>query len=255
MLLFPCFLILITSCGNQVTKKVGHNNRREIIEQVDKKSAEAINVELGVGYLKRGKESDIDIALEKFKKAVSINPKYALAHSMLATVYDKKGLFENAEIHYKQSFKHNNGSPDIINNYANFLCQRGEHKLAVEKYMLIVDDPQYKTPEAAFENAGICSSKAGNNKLAETYFRKALAINKKMPNSLYYLMKIYLDENKYMKSRAFLQRLEQVVQPTSEMLAAGYSIEKALNHDKLAQKYLTTLKNRYPHSDSLKDIK
>ena len=254
LLLISC-LILLASCGSPTIKKV-NNNRREIVEQVDRKSGEAINVELGVGYLKRGKEGDIDIALEKFKKAVSMNPKYALAHSMLATVYDQKGLFENAEIHYKQSYKLNNGSPDIINNYANFLCQRGKYELAVEKYMLVVDDPQYKTPEAAYENAGICSSKAHNVKLAETYFRKALEINKKMPNSLYYLMKIYLDENNYMKSRAFLQRLEQVViQPSPEMLAAGYNIEKALNQKKMAQKYLTTLKNRYPHSDSLKDIK
>ena len=250
------FLLLISSCASNGTKKSSQGNfRTENTAQAAAGSAEKINLELGVGYLKRGKEGDVEIALEKFKKALLINPKYALAHSMLANVYDQLGLFDSAQKHYKLSIKHNNGSPDIINNYANFLCQRGSYDLAIEKYQEVVDNPQYKTPASAYENAGVCAHKAKNNAQAEAFFRKALSINSKQANALYYLMLMYLEQNNHMKARAFLQRLENVVKPSSEMLAAGYQIEKALHNKDLATNYLTALKREFPGSESLKNIK
>lgn len=257
-LLKPPLLLMLTfligACATTEQKKSSSGKRTEYVDQVASDSPEMVNVELGVGYLKRGREADIDVALEKFKKAIGYNPKFALAHSMLANVYDKKGLFGSAEKHYKLSLKYNNGSPDITNNYANYLCQRGQYDLAIEKYLQVVSNPQYKTPESAYENAGVCASKAEKIVQSEEFFRKALELNNKLPNSLYHLMLFNLNNNKLMNARAFLQRLEQVVQPSSEMLAAGYKIEKGLNNDGLANNYLTTLKKKYPSSESLRNI-
>lgn len=249
-------IIFISSCSsNGSTRKKHNSDRTANTAQVSTSSAEMINVELGVGYLKRGREGDDDVALTKFKKAISINPKFALAHSMLANVYDRKGLFDSAEKHYELSQKYNNNNPDITNNYANFLCQRGFYDRAIKKYLEVVVNPKYKTPASAYENAGICSQKAGKTEQAEKYFRLALEDNSKQVNSLYYLMQSYIKQKNYMKARAFLQRLEQVVSPSSEMLAAGYSIENNLNHKELANKYLKRLKKEFPHSESLKTIK
>jgi len=186
---------------------------------------------------------------------LELNPKFALAHSMLANVYDRKGLFTSAEEHYKLSLKYNNGNPDIVNNYANFLCQRGHYDEAIEKYQQVIANPKYKTPASAHENVGICANRAKKLELSEEYFRKALEINSKQPNSLYFLMLSYIEQKKYMKARAFLQRLEQVVGPSAEVLAAGYKIEKNLKNTKLAKNYLTTLKKEFPSSESLKNIK
>lgn len=253
--IFSLILVFtLTACVTNGPSKGSSNDRTEKINLVAKGSPEMVNVELGVGYLKRGKSGDLDIALEKFKKAVEFNSKFGLAHSMLANVYDKKGLFDSAEKHYKLSDKYNNGSPDIINNYANFLCQRGSYDLAIEKYMEVVDNPQYKTPASAYENAGICSLRNKNIVQAETYFRKALALNKKQPNAMYQLLIIHLNNKQYFKALAFLQRLEQLVQPSSEMLAAGYEIEKGLKHEELASEYLTKLKQNFPGSEALKNI-
>jgi type IV pilus assembly protein PilF len=174
---------------------------------------------------------------------------------MLANIYDRKGLFDNAQEHYKKSIKYNNGNPDIINNYANFLCQRGKYTQAIKNYKKVIANPQYKTPASANENAGVCSSKAGKTEQAEVFFRSALALNIKMPNSLYYLMKINLERKNFMKARAFLQRLENLVQPSAEMLLAGYKIEKGLNNKDLANKYMSDLKTKFPASELLRTIK
>ena len=254
LLLISILSVLIIGCGKPSTRKTTENSRTEAVKQVDSTSAEQINVDLGVGYLQRGKPGDLDIALEKFKRAVLINPKFSLAHSMLATVYDRKGLFDSAEKHYKLSIKYNNGSPDIINNYANFLCQRGKYQEAVDKYLEVVKNSQYKTPAAAYENAGVCSYRANNEEQAEKYFRMALQENKTQPNSLYYLLKISLNKQEFMKSRAFLQRLEQVIPASEEMLISGYKIENGLGNTKLATNYLTKLQKKFPKSDFLKII-
>lgn len=249
-------MMLISSCASNGPSKKKHNNDRTAnTAQVSASSSEMINVELGVGYLKRGHEGDDDVAVEKFKKALSINPKFALAHSMLANVYDRKGLFDSAKKHYELSQKYNNDNPDITNNYANFLCQRGYYERAIDMYLEVVNNPKYRTPASAYENAGICARKDKKPDKAEAYFRKALENNSKQANSLYYLMLNYMEQQKYMKARAFLQRLEQVVRPSSEMLAAGYTIESKLNHTELANTYLTRLKKEFPDSESLKTIK
>jgi type IV pilus assembly protein PilF len=253
LLVIITWLLSCASSGGN-NRKSRNISRTENLQQAAPGSAEMINLELGVGYLKRGREGDRDTALMKFKKAIAINPEFALAHSMIAHVYDRMGLFDSAKKHYKLSLKYNNNSPDIINNYANFLCQRGSFKLAIEKYLEVVNNPQYKTPASAYENAGVCAKKANINDKAEEYFRQALSINAKQVTSLYYMMLIYLDKKEYMKARAFLQRLESVVRPSAEMLAAGYQVEKGLNNENLAKKYLTTLKSEFPDSQSLKNI-
>ncbi len=248
------FSLGLSSCAKNATTRSDNNNRSENSQQVLKGSPEMANIDLGVGYLKRGKKGDLDIALEKFKKAVGYNPKFALAHSMLANVYDRKGLFDSAKKHYELSMKYNNNNPDIINNYANFLCQRGSYDLAVERYMQVVQNPQYKSPAYAYENAGVCSVSDNKIDKAEEFFRSALKLNQKQPNSLYQMMQINLNKKQYFKALAFLQRLEQVVKPSSEMLAAGYKIEKGLDHNDLAKIYLTKLKKNFPGSESLKTI-
>ena len=248
------FIISCASTGNNQPSK-STSNRTELIDQVKPDSPEMINVELGVGYLKRGREGDLDVALSKFKKAVKINPKFALGHSMLGHIYDRKALFDDAEKHYMLSMKYNNNSPNIVNNYANFLCQRKKYQESTKLYLSIVNDPQYKTPATAYENAGICMKNSGDVVQAEQHFRSALAINNKLPNSLYNMMQIYLLQSNFMKASAFLQRLEQTVTASAEMLAGGYQIEKGLNRQDLADKYYTKLKKNYPDSEIYKKLK
>jgi type IV pilus assembly protein PilF len=254
IIILLAFVTVIVSCTSNGPRKSTYNNRKANVNQVADDSPEMIYLELGVGYLKRGKEGDVDIALGNFKKSIGFNPKFAQAHSMLANVYDRKGLFDSAEKHYKLSIKYNNGSPDIINNYANFLCQRGFYDLAIEKYQQVVNNPEYKSVASAYENDGVCATRGKNVQQAEVFFRKALEINSKQPNSLYNLMLIHLNQKQYMKALPFLQRLEQVVQPSAEMLSAGYKIEKGLNHEDLAAIYLITLKKNFPNSESYKNI-
>ena len=52
--------------------------------------------QLGLLYLERGGEGDLDLAGEAFAQAITLVPGYANAHWFLATVYEQKGLTDYA---------------------------------------------------------------------------------------------------------------------------------------------------------------
>ncbi|MCW5569202.1 MAG: tetratricopeptide repeat protein, partial [Dokdonella sp.] len=55
------------------------------------------NTELGLGYMRQGK---LEIALEKLNKALSADPRYTDAHTVIAVLYEQIGDRAKAEEHY-----------------------------------------------------------------------------------------------------------------------------------------------------------
>jgi len=51
---------------------------------------------LGMLYLERGQEGDYDLAGEAFANAITLMPTYANAYWYLASVYEGKGMLEQA---------------------------------------------------------------------------------------------------------------------------------------------------------------
>ena len=47
-------------------------------------------------------------------------------------------------------------NPDISNNYAIYLCQNGRTDEGVRRFLDAARNPLYRTPEAAYTNAGVC---------------------------------------------------------------------------------------------------
>ncbi len=66
-------------------------------EAINENNIDVLNL-LGLIYFY---DDNIDVAEEKFKKALKINPKYSEAHNHLGIVYSKKGDYSNAIKEYK----------------------------------------------------------------------------------------------------------------------------------------------------------
>lgn len=229
-------LLILTACA-QNTQNRRYQDSDNSNEPED--SPAMLNVKMGVAYYERG---DLDTAIEKFKRALAHSPKLAIAHSAIATVYSSINAKVDAERHYKLSVKYAPNDPTILNNYGTFLCQTGHYLESVEYYKRTLANPFYKTPETVHENMGVCLMKADKFSEAEYHFREALANNKNMVISLYNMVIISASKDESMKARAFIQRLEGLVELDEKVLKVAYEIERKMGNESMAKQYLAQLR-------------
>lgn len=229
-------VLVLTSCGSNPSKP---SYQDKDVQKVDPSSREMLNVRMGVAYFERG---DYDTALEKLKRALAYNPKLAIAHSAIATVYQSMNATIDADRHYQLSVKYAPTDPTILNNYGTYLCQKGEYTKAVSYYEKTISNPFYKTPETAHENAGVCLMQGNQHEKAETHFRQALRFNNKLPVSLYNMVVIAAAGGDNMKARAFLQRLSDVAALDERILKIGYEVETKMGDKRAANNYLAMIR-------------
>lgn len=235
VLVASLFLLIMGCASNPQPKRYNDADS----QKVDSNSPEMLNVKMGVAYFER---NDYDTAIEKFKRALAHNPKLAIAHSGLALVYSTMNAMDDAEKHYKQSIRYAPNDPTILNNYGTFLCQNGKYLEAVEYYKKTLANPFYKTPETVRENMGVCLMKAEKAEEAEYNFREALKVNPRMPISLYNMVILSAGKGESMTARAFIQRLESIMELDEKVLKVAYEVEKKLGNQKMANAYLAQLR-------------
>jgi len=138
-----------------------------------RKQAAEINAQLAITYLKQG---DLASARDKIDRALEQDPKTADTQMVAGFVYDRLGEDRKAQGHFEEAVKlAGKDNPDVLNNAAVFECRKGDKRRGVEFFLRAAESPLYRTPEAAYTNAGHCARANGDAKDAERYFRQALA--------------------------------------------------------------------------------
>ncbi|GMQ88614.1 MAG: type IV pilus biogenesis/stability protein PilW [Gammaproteobacteria bacterium] len=221
------------------------SNKSRFAEQ-EKSDPAAVNTQLAIEYMREGMN---EAAMEKFKKALKQNPHLQVAHSSVAILYERLGETALAEKHYRKAYNLNRKDSPTLNNYGQFLCREGRLKEADEMFTRAVKNPLYSYPETVYTNAGICALRQPDPVLADTYFRKALQANPKYPPALREMAKSSFVKEKYLATRAYLQRLQEVSGLTPEYLWIGVQAESVLGDRDAVSSYALALKNRFPESD------
>jgi len=237
LLLVLIISLSLVACGSTSSNKKRYRDTDSQV--VPENSPAMLNVKMGVAYFER---NDYDTALVKLKRALKHNPKLAIAHSAIATVYAAMNAHADAERHYELSVRYAPNDPTILNNYGTFLCQNGKYLEAVEYYNKTLANPFYKTPETVHENVGVCLMKADEFDRAEQHFRQALARNPNLTISLYNMVIVAASKGESMKARAFIQRLESLMALDERVLKVAYQVEKKMGNDRAADRYLSQLR-------------
>ena len=88
----------------------------------DPRNRARIHTELASAYFERG---SMGVALEELRTAISADPNYATAYSVLGLVH--MDLHENAiaQRNFERALALSPNDPDINNNYGWFLCRTG----------------------------------------------------------------------------------------------------------------------------------
>lgn len=230
---------------------LGGCNQTNVRPEESKSSSAEANMELGILYMREGKKA---IALELLQKAISQDPDLAEAHNAIAVLYENLGETDKADDHFRRAVSLDPKNSQAHNNYGGFLCRSQRWDDAEEHFLKAAANPLYETPEVAYTNAGICANTAKDSAKAEQYWRKALELNPRFPSALLYMARTSVNQKDYMRSRAYLQRLHEVVKPNAESLWLGIQTERALGDKNAEASYTMLLKNSFPDSPQAKQL-
>lgn len=220
-------------------------------EEIKKRKLLDTQVQLAVGYMKRGQ---LDYAKENVDRAMAIDPENSNANHVAALLMIRLRKTADAEKHFRRSVEKDPNNSGAQNNFGVFLCDQKRYDEAVKRFDAALANPLYKTPFAASENAGLCLLKARKYKSAEKYFRLALKHYPKSSKALLGLARISYKKGKMLQARAFMQRHFDVSQDTPEALLLAIKIERALgSRDQLAS-YKLRLRGKFPDSSEAESI-
>lgn len=230
---------------------LGGCNQTNVRPDDEKSSSAEANMELGILYMREGKKA---VALELLQKAISQDPGLAEAHNAIAVLYENLGETDKADEHFRRAISIDPKNSQAHNNYGGFLCRNQRWDDAEESFLKAAANPLYETPEVAYTNAGICANSAKDVAKAEEYWRKALEANPRFPAALLQMARLSVARKDYMRSRAYLQRLHELVKPNAESLWLGVQTERALGDRNAEASYSMLLKNGFPDSPQAKQL-
>jgi type IV pilus assembly protein PilF len=203
------------------------------------------HVDLGAAYLQQGK---YEIALSEFNEATQIDPSYAPAYNGLGLVYAALGEDAKADEGYKKAISLQPRNSESHNNYGIFLCDRKRYDESIKHFLEAVKNPLYSTPNLAYANAGICSTRKNDVKNAEVYLNKALQIQPLTHSAATQLAEIQFKRGEAVTAKQTLQNA-LVASPNAETLWLGIKIGRALGDKDNVSSYALQLRQQYPNSE------
>ena len=242
-------LLCLSACATTTT-----SNSAPKKTQADQDELAKIYADMGLAYLRRG---ELEHAQERLEKSLSIKPKDADTMHYLAEIYHRFGRDAEAAKLYRNSIKLKPDEPNLLNNYAAFLCSQAQFDEADHIFSRVINDPTYGTPFVAYENAGRCALRKGDLVKAEAYFIEALRAQPSLARSLFHMAELQFEKEKFFKARAFFERFLAVGAKTPEVLLLGYKIEKKLGDNDMAKIYSDPLIREYrdsPETQKLREM-
>lgn len=207
--------------------------------------AAMFNAELGAKYLSRG---ELVQARSKLEKALEQDDRNALAHRVYAELQDRVGKPGSARRHFRTAIRLEPDDAEHRNSYGIFLCRMNEHEAAESEFVEAADNPYYRTPEFALDNAGLCMLEAGREADAENYLRRALRTNPRFANAYLHMAELMHRQERLTVADAYLQRYLAYAQHTPESLLLGVDIKRDAGDTRTAGRFAERLLDEFPAS-------
>jgi type IV pilus assembly protein PilF len=204
-----------------------------------------------MAYLQRG---DLAVAKEKLERAEKQNPRDPNVHSALALLYERLGKPEQVDAHYRTAARLAPQNPDILNNYAVFLCKNGRTEEGVKRFLEAARNPLYRTPEAAYTNVGVCLRKANRLDEADNNFKRALQVRPNFAEAAYQLSDLQFGRGQLSDARTRVDQYLAAFNATPDLLLLGVRTAHALGDRLAAEKYARRLRVEFPGSQQVRAL-
>jgi type IV pilus assembly protein PilF len=213
--------------------------------------ASRANLQLGVSYLQQG---NLPIAKQKLERARDQNPRDMQVHSALALLYEKLGEDALADSEHKIALRLAPRDPDVQNNYAVYLCRKGRTAEGVALFEKSAADRLYRTPWAAYTNAGVCLRRAGRDAEAAQRFQKAVDIRADYGEAVLQLADLELAQKdavgSYRRVEAYLARYPA----NADLLLLAWRAARALQDQANVERLAKRLQAEYPRSEQARAV-
>lgn len=204
------------------------------------------NLALGVAYLRQG---NLALAKTKLERAREQNPDDAQIRYTLALLYDRLGDDKDAQTEFRAAEHIAPKDPDVINNYAVYLCRKGQTDQGVRRFEQAAANKLYATPWAAYTNAGVCLNAAGRHGEAMTEFERALAVRPSFGEAMFQLASLEYTQGHYAQAQARIDGYLRDNGATADLLLLGWRTAAA-NHDPAAAiRFGLRLRQEFPKSE------
>jgi type IV pilus assembly protein PilF len=229
------FLLLAAGCATQPTMQDRDRARQ----------AAAINTDLGLHYLAN---NNLEQARVNLNRALEVDPNYPQAHTAFALLQVRLNNEREAERAFRRSLQLDPEDSFTWNSFGSFLCQAERFDEAQAAFTKALDNPFYLTPEQALTNSGVCLYEAGKMAEAEARFREALDNNPEYLPALLEMARLTFEDERFLQTRAYLQRFRAQREHTAETLWLCYQAETAMRNREGAGNCAVRLKDRFPDS-------
>lgn len=234
-------VLMLTGCTSDAAKHAA----------VKTEDAAVYNTQLGINYMH---QNELAVAKDKLDRAVKQDPNYAPAHSARAMLYDRLGNSEVADSEFRTALRLSPHDPDMINNYAVYLCQNGRTDEGVKKFQEAAANALYRTPEAAYTNAGVCLRAAKRDEEARALFVKALQARPSYGEAAYQLANLQFQHKELTQARGLIDAFLGNFPQTADLLLLGVRVARAQGDQPGSVKFARKLQLDFPGSDQARSL-
>jgi type IV pilus assembly protein PilF len=244
---FPVTSVLLVSAAALVL--VGCSSASNRAKK--KGDASNYNMQLGMAYLNQG---DLGLAKEKLDRAVVENPGDPNVHSAMAMLQDRLGHPDQADKEFKAALSLGPRNPDVLNNYAVYLCRSGRVDDGVKAFDEAAHNALYRTPEAAYTNAGVCLRGAKRDTQAAMSFRRALRVRPNFAEAAYQLADLDFRRGEIKDARETVDQFIGAFEPTPDLLLVGVQIARKQGDRMAEERFARKLRMDFPSSDQTRAL-
>jgi type IV pilus assembly protein PilF len=213
--------------------------------------AAADNVQLAMAYMQQG---NLSRAKEKLDRALKEDPANANVHSVYALFYERINEQKKAESEFHEAMRLAPGDPAQLNFYGVYLCRQHRVDEGITKMLQVATNPLYRTPEAAYDNIGVCLRTAHRDDEAASAFRRALAARPDFAEAAYQLADLDMSHGRALEARQRIEKFLGQYNPTADLLLLGLRASRTLGDERAVAQYTKTLRTDFPDSEQTRSL-
>ena len=205
-----------------------------------------VRLELASGYFSMGQ---VSTALDEVKRALAVKPDFPEALSLRGLIYGQLGETALAEGSFRRALQLTPRDPNLMHNYAWFLCQQRRWQEADAWFGQATDRASSQDAPRSWRARGVCLAAGQRLEEAVDALWRADRMEPAHPVTVYHLALALLALDRLTQARSTIEAVLQRVETTTEpSLWLAVRMAHRARDEPARQRWAGLLQSRFPGS-------